>query len=37
VQSLKQPGEIKILASADKVDAASIILQSEESKPRPAL
>ena len=37
VQSLKQPGQIKLLASADKLDPAWIVLQSEESKARPAL
>ena len=37
VQSLKQPGEIKLVASGEKLDPAWIVLQSEESKPRPAL
>jgi beta-galactosidase len=37
VQSVKQPGQIKLLASADKLDPAWIVLQSEESKARPAL
>jgi beta-galactosidase len=37
VQSLKQPGEIKLLASADKLDPAWIVLQSAEAKPRPTL
>jgi beta-galactosidase len=35
VQSLKQAGEIKLLASAGKLDPAWIVIQSEESTPRP--
>jgi len=37
VQSLKEAGEIKLLASSDKLDPGWIILQSEPSQPRPAL
>ena len=37
VQSLKEAGEIKLLATADTLDPGWIILESESSKPRPAL
>ena len=37
VQSTKQAGEIKLLASGDKLDPAWIVLESEPSTPRPAL
>ena len=37
VQSLKQPGQIKLLASADELDPAWIVLHSEDSHARLAL
>jgi beta-galactosidase len=37
VQSLKQPGEIRLLASSDKIDSASTVIQSENTNPRPML
>jgi beta-galactosidase len=37
VQSLKQPGEIKLLAAANKLEPASLMLQSERAVARPAL
>jgi hypothetical protein len=37
VQSTKQAGEIKLLASGDKLDPAWLVLQSQQSTPRPAL
>jgi beta-galactosidase len=37
VQSLKQPGEIRLLSSSGKFDPAWTIIKSEETKPRPAL
>jgi beta-galactosidase len=36
VQSLKQPGQIKLLASSDNLDPASTIIDSEPAKPRPS-
>jgi len=37
VQSLKQTGEIKLLATAEKLDPAWFVLQSEASTARPGL
>ena len=37
VQSLKEPGEIKLTAVAEKLEPASIVLLSQPSKPRPAV
>jgi beta-galactosidase len=37
VQSVKQAGELKLLATAEKLDPAWIILQSEAATPRPFL
>ena len=37
VQSLKEPGELKLTAVAEKLEAASIVLLSQPSKARPAV
>jgi len=37
VQSLKEAGEIKLLATSDKLDPGWIILQSDPAQPRPSL